>query len=251
LLGKNGLVDAVARRVFARATAVTTVSDYLLATVVQRMPALAGRTTVVPMPVDAVFTQSAPALRMPQQTQRTIVAVGRLSRQKGFHDLISAAAILAQQGVDFRLRLVGDGEERDALHTLACCLGVQDRVEFSGARIATDLARYFHAADVAVLPSYGEGLGLTLIEAMFCGAPVIGTRSGGICDIITDGKTGLLVPPGDTRALALAMQHVLTDRVYAKRLAHAGQAFVRSHFAPDASVHKTCDLYQLVLRGHA
>ncbi len=251
LMGKNPLVDAAARWVFGRATAVTTVSDYLLARVVESIPALTGRAVVIPMPVDQEFTRSTAAVRPPQAAPRTIIAVGRLSKQKGFHDLIAAASILAQRGVDFRLLLVGDGEEREALKSLASCLRVQDRVEFLGTHTAAELATLCRAADVAVLPSYEEGLGLTLIEAMFCGAPVVGTRSGGISDVIADGETGALVPPGDTKALAQALERVLTDPAYARRLARAGQAYVRRHYDPDASVNKTFSIYQQVLHGHA
>ncbi len=247
LLGQHAIVDAVARWVFGRASAVTAVSTHLQQNLVRHLPGLAGRVSVIPMPVDRVFVEPAPRVPARHEGSCTIMAAGRLSRQKGLHDLVSAAAMLVARGMDVRVLLVGNGEEEQALRELAERLHIQDRVMFPGAHPAGDLAAYYRSCDVAALPSLEEGLGLALVEAMFCGTPVVGSRSGGIADIVSDGETGLLVPPGNALALADAFERVLSDESYAERLGRAGQAHVRSHFDPDACVEKMVAVYRSVL----
>jgi glycosyltransferase involved in cell wall biosynthesis len=252
LIGRSAVVDFVARQVFDRAAAVTAVSSYLRQSLEQHVPALDGRVSVIPMPVHSVFADNGRPSANGTAQQRTILAAGRLSKQKGFHNLITAAYMLRERGLATKVQLIGNGEEEKALRALADRMHVHDTVDFLGGKTAYELADYYHACDVAVLPSHDEGLGLTLVEAMFCGAPVIGSRSGGITDLIADGETGLLVPPGDPQALADALERLLSDHAYASQLGRTGQEYVRHAFDPATCIDAMERVYQDVLHdGHA
>jgi glycosyltransferase involved in cell wall biosynthesis len=120
------------------------------------------------------------------------------------------------------LVLIGEGEEAESLTSLARELGVHTDVEFLG--FQHNPYKYMARADVFALPSLWEGFGRVLVEAMACGVPVIATRCpSGPEEIVCDGASGLLVPPGDADALADAVLRVLTRPDLAHRLAQAGR----------------------------
>src|SRR5262249_45368506 len=143
--------------------------------------------------------------------ERVILAVGRLSREKGHAVLIRAFSGLLRH--DHRLRaklvLVGDGPERRRLQRAAVSFGVEDCVVFTGQ--VGDVRPYYKAADVLVLPSYTEGSPNVLLEAMAAGLPVVATAVGGVPEIVTDGESALLTPPGDSQRMAAAMSALLND----------------------------------------
>jgi glycosyltransferase involved in cell wall biosynthesis len=141
------------------------------------------------------------------------------------------------------------GEEEAALRAQAQRLGLSESVDFLGAVAPGDLAPHYRAADVVVLPSRREGLGLVLVEALFCRRPVIGTRVGGIPDVVADGETGLLVPPDDPLVLAEAIARLLNDPALAARLAAAGYAHVRQHFSGHVVAQRMADVYRQALTG--
>jgi glycosyltransferase involved in cell wall biosynthesis len=103
------------------------------------------------------------------------------------------------------------------------------------------------AADVFVLPSLNEGLPLTVLEAMASGTPAIATAIGGTDEVISDGRTGLLVPPRDARALAHAIERLLHDPDLARQLGRAGRAHVSSHFAVDTMIARVSNVYDAAL----
>jgi glycosyltransferase involved in cell wall biosynthesis len=134
-----------------------------------------------------------------------------------------------------RLTVIGEGPERATLEAQAA-VGPGGRVDFHGRVDDKDLQDAFAAADVLVLPSIvdargdTEGLGVVLLEAMSCGVPVIGSRAGGITDIIEDNESGLLVPPADPALLASALERLARDPALAARLGAAGERRVRAAF---------------------
>ena len=249
LLGRNRAVDSVARWVFGRAAAITAVSTYLQQTLASRLQELDSRVSTIPMPVDRVFTEPTTRTASRRNGQFTVLGAGRLSRQKGFHDLITAACMMKERGAGIKVLLIGDGEEEQSLKRLVSHLHIQDRVEFLGSKMAGELATFYRTCAAVALPARDEGLGLTLIEAMFCGAAAVGARSGGISDVIADNETGLLVPPGDPRALADALQRLLTDGSLADRLSRAGQVSARRNYDPDACMARMLAVYQSVLHA--
>jgi glycosyltransferase involved in cell wall biosynthesis len=171
-------------------------------------------------------------------TTFTILFVGRLVDRKGVAYLIQALRHV--HPVNARLVIVGDGPERPRLEQVAHQEGVAERVEFWG-RVSHDaLQRAYRRANVFVLPAIvdargdTEGLGVVLLEAMSYRIPVIASDVGGITDIVDDGRTGLLVPPGDVPSLAKAIQLVMKDQTRAAELAGAGYTRMREHFSWDA-----------------
>jgi len=158
-----------------------------------------------------------------------ILAMGRLTRQKGFDILIRAFAGLNH--ASSRLAILGDGADREPLLRLAREVGVADRLIMPG--FVTDTARWLAHATLFVLSSRWEGFGHVLVEAMASDVPVISTRCPhGPADILQDNRTGVLVPPEEPAALATAIEQLLGDLERAKRLANAAQSAAGTFSAP-------------------
>ncbi len=173
-----------------------------------------------------------------------IGTVGRLSAAKGHEDLLAALASLSHS--DAVAVLVGTDHEhggafRRHLEELAASLGVRDRVVFAGYR--PDAAELIGDLDVFVLPSWIEGLPLTVLEAMAHGVPVVATRVGGVPEIVADGETGLLVPSRDVQALAGALGALLDDPGRARRLGEAGRERALRELSAEAMAAKVLALY--------
>jgi glycosyltransferase involved in cell wall biosynthesis/SAM-dependent methyltransferase len=158
-----------------------------------------------------------------------IVACGRLKALKGFKYLIDALALVRQR-VPAELWIVGEGEERANLERQAARLGLGDSVRLLG--FQSNPFKYMAAADLFVLSSLFEGFGNVIVEAMACGAPVVAADCPyGPAEIISDGETGLLVPPADAGRLAEAILRVLTDEPLRERLRRAGAERARDFHA--------------------
>jgi glycosyltransferase involved in cell wall biosynthesis len=246
LLRRSRWAAPLARFVFARARAITCGSTYLREQLLAQGVVDAARVFVIPMPVNPEFEiQAAP--RIPNFESRilnSVLTVARLTAQKSIDTLLDALALLRDRGSAARLKIIGDGPERAALEQRARDLGLGDRVEFLGALPQKELPPYYAASAVFVLPSVREGMGLVLAEALLCGAPVIAASPGGVTDIVRDGETGLLFPERDARALANAIEKLLSDRVLAARLAVNGAAFVREWFSREHVAAQFIQIYQ-------
>jgi len=160
--------------------------------------------------------------------QRVVLAIGRLSREKGHAHLIRAAATW-QNGA--RLVIIGDGPERPALERLARDLGVGARVTLPG--VTNDVAPFYALADVFVLPSLSEGSPNVLLEAMSNGLPIVASRVGGVPELAEDGVTALLGPPKDPAFIARAVDLLLKDPELGRRLGAAARRAVLSHHTPE------------------
>lgn len=132
-----------------------------------------------------------------------VAGIGRLVPIKGFDLLVEALAEVAARVPDTHVLLIGEGAEREALEARAAELGVAERLHITGS--VTDVIGRLAGADVLAAPSRNEGMGRVLVEAMALGLPVVGTRVGGIADVILDNECGLLVPSDDASALANAL----------------------------------------------
>lgn len=172
---------------------------------------------------------------------RTVTFVGRLVPEKGLDCLLRAWSSLDLAPTDVLL-LAGDGPERAALENLARQLGIAGRVRFLGK--ADEPERILQASDLFVLPSFTEGMPNSLLEAMATGLPCIATRVGGIPDLIANGQNGLLVPPGDPKALAEAMDHVLGDPQGAARLGVEARRTVEGTYSIDRVAERYVALYR-------
>lgn len=160
--------------------------------------------------------------------------VGRVWPWKGQADFLRAAALVARAHPDACFLVVGDAvfatdhDYLGELRALAAGLGIDERVHFTGYR--TDVPRIMAALDLVVHCSRAEPFGRVLIEAMAAGRPVVAYADGGVPEIVVDGTTGLLAPPGDVAALAQAIDRLLHDRQLRERMGRAGRARVVSRF---------------------
>ena len=163
---------------------------------------------------------------------------------KGLANLLQAfARLLTEPGMDHcRLLLVGDGPSRSRLEDLAMTLGISKYVVFAGMR--RDVEQILPLIDLFVLPSLYEGFGIAIIEAMAASRPVVATAVGGIPEIVVQGETGLLVPPGDVAGLAGAMCRILSHPERAAAYGAAGLRRVCERFSIEIAVKRHEDLYE-------
>ncbi len=165
-------------------------------------------------------------------TRRRVVFAGRLVKPKGVDVLIRAA-----REVDAELVICGDGRRAGALRELARHLGVQQRVSFKGWLAADELAEELANASVVAIPSlWPEPFGLVGIEALAAGRPVVASATGGVRDWLEDGRTGVLVRPGDPGDLARALEELLNDPQRQQTMGLAGQRTVAERFTRERHV---------------
>ncbi len=181
--------------------------------------------------------------------EAVILQVARLNPLKDHLTAIAAVRKLRDSGVNARLVLAGEGEERQKIETAVREASLQHHVELLGAR--RDIPRLLSAADAFLLSSISEGIPLTLIEAMAAGVPVVSTDVGGIPEVIDHGSTGLLAPAHDAGRLARHLQRALTESAFRGSVIAAAQNKARERFSLDemhrlyAGVYSEC----LVRRG--
>lgn len=167
--------------------------------------------------------------------------VARLEPEKGHPTLLEAWPEVLRSCPHSYLLIVGEGSRREALEAQVRDLRIAHRVVFTGRR--DDIPAVTAALDVAVLPSYREAQGLTILEAMALSRPVVASDVGGIPEMITDGVTGLLVPPHDATALASAIIRLLRDHPYADTLGRAGHDLVHDRFCIELMVAAVQTIY--------
>ncbi|MBI4329079.1 MAG: glycosyltransferase family 4 protein [Chloroflexi bacterium] len=167
------------------------------------------------------------------EQRRILLTVGRLVRRKNHQAVIRAVSALAEECPDLVYAIVGDGPERGALEAETRDLGLMGRVLFTGALPDSEVAAWYAACDVFVLPARWipeegdvEGFGIVFAEASSWGKPVIGGASGGIPDAVRNEETGLLVPPESEEALQTALRRLLAHPEERERMGIAGRLFV-------------------------
>ena len=176
-----------------------------------------------------------------------IGSVCRLIAQKGLDHALDGLAQVAAEFPAAHYVIAGDGPQRGALEAQAARLGLSARVHFRGWR--ADAPAIVAALDVLLAPSRWEGFGLVFLEAMALGVPVISTRVSAIPEVVVDGETGWLVPPGDPAALVGALRAALSDPDERLRRGAAGRARLEAQFTVDAMVERTLAVYQGVAGG--
>lgn len=188
-----------------------------------------GRVEVLPHAVSVPPLESREELRRRYRVDGpTLVLAGRLVPQKALD--VALRAIEAVEGVS--LVVAGDGPERSRAEALAAELGLGERVRFLGAQPRAAVFELFRAADAALLSSSWESFGLVVVEALAAGTPVIAAAVGGVVEVLEDGRNGLLVPAGDSEALAAAIHRFLGDGELRVRL-RSGAVPSVVHLAPE------------------
>jgi glycosyltransferase involved in cell wall biosynthesis len=235
------------RRAIRTADAVTAISTYTTGLV----------QAIHPRPVDLVpfgATTPVPAVlpALPPAPPFRLLFVGRLVERKGVHYLLDAVALARREGVDVEADVVGEGPIRGALQTRARELGLDRVVRFHGFVPDAELVRHYLECHAFVLPAVVdekgdvEGLGVVIIEALAHGRGVIASQAGGIPDIVEHDRTGLLVPPGDTAALAAAIGRLAGDPALVERLGRGGRAHVEDRFSWAAVIGRLKAVYARV-----
>jgi glycosyltransferase involved in cell wall biosynthesis len=186
---------------------------------------------------------------------KVVFYVGRFDRRKGIETLVRAVAKSSLRNqADLKLIIGGgsrpghsDGIERDRIEGIVAELGLTDLTIFPGRLDDTDLAIYYAAADVCVVPSHYEPFGLVAIEAMACRTPVVASNVGGLQFTVVPEKTGLLVPPQDEVAFAQAIDRILNNPVWRDQLGQAGRERVENIFSWNGVASKLSQLYTNLL----
>jgi glycosyltransferase involved in cell wall biosynthesis len=178
-----------------------------------------------------------------------LLSVGRLSREKGHIDLMSAFRHLQEIYPDNRatLVIVGDGPERANLTALSASLNLGLRVILAGQ--IDNVSPFYTAADIVVLPSHSEGSPYVLLEAMAARVPVVATAVGGVPEMVKDEESALLVPARDPRRLAMAIARLLAEPKLAHNLTENAATLVGTRYAPDTQVRSLVRIFRSVLEA--
>jgi glycosyltransferase involved in cell wall biosynthesis len=216
----------ITRYALSRADAVTATGAALADATMRFMPS--GR-DVHSIPYGVDLERFRPAEGAAPQGRPVIGTVSRLSREKGLHHLIEAVASPELRGIA-TVRIAGDGPERARLEADVRDRGLEYVVDFAGWLDYEDVPAFLQSLDIFVLPSLFEGFGVAAVEASAAGLPVIASRVQGLPDVVVDGETGILVPPGDGAALARAIRSLLDDPMRARGLGLAGRSFVSQRY---------------------
>jgi D-inositol-3-phosphate glycosyltransferase len=225
----------------------------------RRFVSLAGHVQMIPCGTDidnfrAIPRSEARSRLGFQPTEKVVLYVGRFDPRKGIETLVRSFAQVADQLDAAKLVVVGgsepgqaDGMERQRIGAIVDQLGLGDRIIFAG-RIGHDvLPIYYTAADVCVIPSHYEPFGLVAIEAMACGTPVVASDVGGLRFSVVSEETGLLVPPQSVDGFATAIERILTDEIWAKKLRKRATERVQQNFSWAAVAVQLSDLYRRLL----
>jgi glycosyltransferase involved in cell wall biosynthesis len=184
-------------------------------------------------------------LGLPLGDAQIIGGVGRLDAVKGFDVLLEAIALLRPQHPNLTLALAGDGPVRHALQQQAARLGIADRVHFLG--FCKDVRQVYAALDIFAMPSRCEALPYALLEAMTAQLPAVASRIGGVPEVILPGQTGLLIPVGDSHALAAALASLLINRDLRQQMGRAARERIIHYFSEREMIAQTLALYRRLL----
>jgi glycosyltransferase involved in cell wall biosynthesis len=194
-----------------------------------------ARTRVLPHPVPIPALQDAPRPRL-------VVFLGKLEAYKGIFELLEAVARLRASVPDVRLVCAGDGK-RVAVARYAERLGIADAVKFTGWVGPSGKRALLESAAAFALPSYAEGMPVSLLEAMAAGVPVVASPVGGVPEVVVDGVSGFLCAPGDVSTLQRLLGRLLTDGALAAKIGAAGRETARLRFAPERALPRLEELY--------
>jgi len=178
-----------------------------------------------------------------------VCIVGRLRGEKGHSVLLDAVAAIATKIPNVRLLVIGDGPDRESLKLKADVLGINSNIVWLGQKSQDEVFKLLAISDIAVVPSLFEGFGLTAAEAMAAGLLVVGSDVDGLREVIEHGETGILVPPGDSFALADALTEFLKHPDRAKEMGAKGRERVGRLFSVEKFYETMTAVYGLFAKG--
>lgn len=187
----------------------------------------------------------------PQQallTQKRAIAVGRFVPQKGFDTLIEAWNLVTIKHPDWRLTIIGDGEDRDILQQQISRFGLTNKIDLKAP--TSRIQEEYISSSIYVLSSRLEGFGMVLVEAMSCGLPAVSFACSGPQDIIRHGETGLLIPQGDIEALALGICRLIEDKDLRLRMGKLAAQDIQERFSIEHIMHQWENLFEDICKNH-
>lgn len=250
------LVDRVNRRIefsaLRRADRVTAPSHFQAQEFARGLGWASERIRMIPNPVNAGLLQSPGhaqqnAMRRNQHADRPIVLyTGRIQDSKGTIPLLHSVAHVAQAFPDVRYVIAGGRHNSISEDDFKKALNAagQEHVEWLGHVPWEQLAALYRQASLFVMPSLYESFGISVVEAMAHGLPVVASATGGLSEVVEDGVTGILAPPGDVHALAAATKRLLGDARLRERMGSAGRARVLAMYTPATIADQTLALYK-------
>jgi glycosyltransferase involved in cell wall biosynthesis len=173
-----------------------------------------------------------------------LLFVGRIAKVKGVAVLLEAMSKLSETHPVLQLDIVGDGPDRPEMERNVAELGLSDRVTFLGYRSQAEVAELLETTDVFVLPSFAEGVPVTLMEAMGAAVPVVTTQVGGITELVVDGETGFIVRPGDPDVLADRIARLVDDPELRRRMGRRGREVVEADFTNRTEASRLKSLFE-------
>ncbi len=232
---RTGVLTFLHKQIFRRANAIQAISHFL-ATWAERMGAV-SKPCVIPNGVDIARFSSrlAPAERERLRTQLgfqesdvIIITTSRLTLKNAVDDLIKSLISLPSR---YKLLIAGEGADRASLGALVEANGLHERVTFLGARSQQELPQLLQCADLFCRPSLSEGLGISFLEALASGVPIIATPVGGIPDFLHDGETGVFCQPRDPASIAKAALRIQEEPGLRQKLIQQGEGLVKKDYA--------------------
>ncbi|MFQ5535912.1 MAG: N-acetyl-alpha-D-glucosaminyl L-malate synthase BshA [Gemmatimonadota bacterium] len=252
LTGLHPSFHAITRFSILRSQGITAVSRFLKEETVRDFSVPEERIEVIPNFIDTEVWRPGrePCHRaaLAPGGEKIVMHVSNFRPVKRVDRVVEIFAGIAEK-VPARLVMIGDGPERPRAAERADALNVSDRVLFLGKHASVD--ELLACADLVLLPSESESFGLSALEAMACGAPVVASRTGGIPEVVVHGETGLLFPPDDMHGMAEAGIEILRDPVLHARFSEAGRRRAEEYFSAAALVSRYEAYYERVLRGEA
>ena len=249
LVGQDPSFHAITKFSIEKSDRITAVSDYLRDETFNAFDCTGCRVAVIPNFVDpAIYDRSlySRSELLPFAGDRKVLMhISNFRAVKRVRDVVRIFAKVAAKTPSV-LVMVGDGPERPAAEDEVRALGVGDSVFFLG-KIET-VAPLLASADVFLLPTSSESFGLSALEAMASGVPVVGSDSGGLPEVVTNGVTGLLYPVGDVDSMAAGVLSIVTDPARQADMGAAGADDARKRFALDTVVSQYEDLYRSALK---
>lgn len=231
--------------IFRRAAMITGVSSKTVSEVGRIYPKASGKLAKTPnfVNVDEFSGPKQRSLSFPY-----ILSVGRLNHLKGHDVLLAAFKRLAEKDREIRLVVTGDGPLKIRLHALALALGLKERVIFPGEVDRERIKGLLAGCEFLAFASWVEGLPLAALEGMASAKPVVGTRVGGLPELISHTHTGLLVPPGDPQALAEAMSSLLRRPDHLQEMGERARQYVKTHYDPAQATERYLEVYRAILK---
>jgi glycosyltransferase involved in cell wall biosynthesis len=249
----QGALARACKRFVIRCADAVTVNSRATQVAVDRLTRAGRERLRIPMGADAQACDPAAVSELRRRFRRgtgpLLVFVGRLVVEKGVGDLLEAIALLRASLPDIAALVVGDGPDRTRFEQQATALGIADRIAFRGWLPSQEVAIHLRAADIFVGPSrpapdgWVEAQGLTPIEAMFAGVPVVATACGGITDAVRHEQTGLAVRPQAPEEIAAAVQRLASDPALATRLAAAARSLALGEYTREICARRFSALY--------